>query len=261
MKHNYLLSTVLLFLSFCACSNNNELNNQTPTEENESKIITSIDEMPDEIKSIIAETKTYISPRMQELITSLDTISTVHPIEEVLPFLFSEEPSIQTIKTKASSNIPTTTLTGYSNYETILNPITVSLTDYSSSALRQSLGYSDLFTMLGNGPYTVTFYAFTLHAYFSTTISNLIPLPSPNDFIGINPDKMPAVSNINNNTSLSLGFTASPILEGVLYQLTSYSLAFSPKGGTATLHFPVRGTVNSEPFIWGEKLEWTIFTN
>ena len=45
------------------------------------------------------------------------------------------------------------------------------------------------------------------------------------------------------------------------YRVTTYSLAFSPKGGTATLHFPVRGTVNSEPFIWGEKLEWTIFTN
>ena len=260
MKHYYLLPTVLFFLSFCACSNDNELNKQMPLEEDKPQVITSVDEMPNKIKNLIAETKTYISPQMQELINSLDTITSVHPIEEVLPFLFTRDSSTQAVTTKASSNIPTTILTGYSSYETILNPITVSLTDYSSSALRQSLGYSDLFTHLGNGPYNVRFYAFTLHAYFTTKVSDVIPLSSAQDYIGINPDKMPEVSNINNNTSLSLGFTALPISDGILYQLTTYALAFSTEGGTS-LYFPVKGTSEIQPTDWGKKLEWRIFTN
>ena len=95
MKHNDLLPTILFFLSFCACSNDNELNKQMPLEEDKPQVIISVDEMPNEIKNLIAETKTYISPQMQELINSLDTITSVHPIEEVFPFLFSKDSSTQ----------------------------------------------------------------------------------------------------------------------------------------------------------------------
>lgn len=260
MKNYFLISTVILSLCLYACSSETEGSELISTAQNFSDVITSIDEMPTDIQNLIAKAEPYISPEMQQIISSLDTITTILPVEEVFPFLFSEEISTQTLSTRASSSLPTTTFTGYYSYETIFNPITIKLTAYSSSALRQSLVYGDETTLLGSGPYSVKFFAVTLYAYFPSGISQIIPMPTSSDFIGINPDKLTSSSNISNDTSLSRGFAVNTLSEGFLYSFTTYALEFTVDGTGTALYFPIVNQNMLSISNWGRNLEWTAFT-
>jgi len=259
MKRFSLLLTAILIFCFCACSNESGYDEQTSQEETEIKAITSVADMPEEIQKIIAESKPYISPEMQELINMLDTVTTVRPIEDVLPFLFSEEP-FEPLPTR-SSTLPTMTFTGFYDFFTVLQPTTVTLTSYSSSALRQSLNMYD--TMLPNQSLlTVSFWAYTQNVYFTSPISYIGGLPKHADKIGLDPSKIPSV--ISNSTAVSRGCVAQPLVPGIAYQLTTYVLCINyAVNGAGPFIFPSYTSdmmqIDQDYSRWGRNIEWTVY--
>lgn len=184
-------------------------------------------QLPAAYSALLVDVKPYVSPGMQKLIDKLDAVTTILPLEELIPgieTLFVED-TLSVNHNAVTRAVTATVANGYNDRAFLFRNRPVSLST-TSSAFKESLNLGDF------ADYTniyLSAIAVCQYVYFDTPISTFRASTKEGDFIGVNPDKFD-VDEISNNTYFTLGYSTEEVAPGELYYLTTYIFIIS--GGT-----------------------------
>lgn len=254
MKKNYLLfvNVALAAISFSSCSNESSC----VLMEKDSTINS---QLSVDYSALLANRKPYISSGMQALINKLDTVTTVLPIEELMPgieTLFFKD-TISVNRGEVTRTVSSEVLTGYYSKSFLFRNKAVSITN-SNSSFKESLNC----TLNMSGTVYLSAIAVCQYAIYAEPISLFRKAPQESDMIGIDPDSFNP-DGITNDTYFSLGYSVEELSPGEFYYLTTYIFVISDSNdiylGYLLPYISAAYTYQFRMDYYCESLQWRCF--